>query len=63
MSDTDNSAPEHAELDVKSSHIVQEWKYSAPLIGCRYDDNRASQSIGPQTILNEGRDFATALTD
>lgn len=32
-----NSEQELPQLDVKSSHVWKQWKYSAPLIGCRCD--------------------------
>ena len=34
---TISNAAKHAKVDVKASHVAREWKYSAPLLGARFD--------------------------
>ena len=34
---SEETVPPTPQRDIKASHIAREWKYSAPLVSCRYD--------------------------
>ena len=37
MTEAAADSPEPTSIDIKAAHVFREWKYEAPLMGCRFD--------------------------